>query len=82
MTRQQTIWLESAATSFVALCEECLADPDDPSDTFGYRAAKVSGSLRADADVGFARCRRGHRLSIRRTARLAPPAAASVTVAR
>jgi hypothetical protein len=69
MERQQTIWLESVATTFVALCEECLADPDDPLDALAYRAAKVSGSLRAEADVGFARCRRGHRLSIRRAAR-------------
>jgi hypothetical protein len=67
--QQQTIWVESAATSFVALCEECLADPDDPFDALAYRAAKVVGSLRAEADVGFARCRRGHRLSIRRAAR-------------
>jgi hypothetical protein len=65
--QQQTIWLESAATTFVGLCERCLEDPDDPLDALAYRAAKVAGSLRADADVGFTRCRRGHRLSIRRT---------------
>jgi len=75
MASQQTIWLESAATTFVALCEECLSDPDDPLDALSYRAAKVAGSLRAEADVGFARCRRGHRLSIRRTS-LAPLTAA------
>jgi hypothetical protein len=75
ITPRQTVWLESAATTFIALCEQCLNDPDDPFDALGYRAAKVSGSLRAEADVGFARCRRGHRLSIRRTS-LAPLTAA------
>jgi hypothetical protein len=65
---RQTIWVDSGATAFVALCEECLSDPDE-NVPLAYRLAKVSGSLRGDADVGFARCRRGHRLSIRRTAR-------------
>ena len=69
MERPQTIWLGSHATSFVALCEECLSRPEDPFDTLAYRAAKVSGSLRADADVGFTRCRRGHRLCVRRSSR-------------
>jgi hypothetical protein len=68
MEGRQTIWVESAATTFVAICEECLTHPPD-EDAFAYRLAKVSGSLRSDADVGFARCRRGHRLSVRRTAR-------------
>jgi len=67
----QTVWLESQATTYTALCEECLAHPRDPADRLAYRAAKVFGSLRAEADVGFVRCRRGHRLSIRRTG--APP---------
>ena len=67
----QTVWLESKATTYTALCEECLAHPDDPYDTLAYRAAKVSGSLRAEADIGFTRCRRGHRLAIRRAA--SPP---------
>jgi hypothetical protein len=67
----QTIWLNSEATTYAALCEECLSDPDDPVQALAYRAAKVCGSLRAEADVGFARCRRGHRLAIKRTAR--PP---------
>jgi hypothetical protein len=74
MTARQTIWLESRATRFTALCDACLADPEDPLDMLGYRLAKVSGSLRMDADVGFTRCRRGHRLSVRRAAR--PTAAA------
>jgi hypothetical protein len=75
----QTVWLESTATTYTALCEECLAHPADPYDTLAYRAAKVFGSLRAEADVGFTRCRRGHRLSIRRVARGSPQVMASVT---
>jgi hypothetical protein len=70
----QTVWLESTATTYTALCEECLDRPADPHDALAYRAAKVTGSLRSEADVGFARCRRGHRLSIRRVAR--PPVVA------
>lgn len=76
MTRQQTIWLESEATTFLALCDECLAHPDDPLHALAYREAKVWGSLRAEADVGFARCRRGHRLSLRRATRMPLDAAA------
>lgn len=68
MEGRQTIWVESGATAFVALCEECLSGPNEGV-ALAYRLAKVSGSLRSDCDVGFTRCRRGHRLSIRRTAR-------------
>jgi hypothetical protein len=31
----------------------------------------VAGRLRAEADVGFTRCHRGHRISIRRVGRTA-----------
>jgi hypothetical protein len=72
----QTVWLDSTATTYTALCEQCLEHPEDPFDALKYRAAKVSGSLRSEADVGFSRCRRGHRLSIRRAARPAVEAAA------
>ena len=65
---RQVVWLASDATSFVAICEACLLDPIEDSH-LGYRAAKVEGSLRREADVRFIRCRRGHRLSVRRTAR-------------
>ena len=67
MNTRQTIWVESRATAYVALCEECLAHPADERRALAYRAAKVAGSLHPDADVGFVRCRRGHRLSVRRT---------------
>jgi hypothetical protein len=35
----------------------------------------VSGRLRADADVGFATCRRGHRLVLKRIGRVTLAAA-------
>jgi hypothetical protein len=50
------------------MCESCLdelaASAGDAA--LAYRSAKVAGSLRADADVGFGRCPRGHRLAVRR----------------
>jgi len=68
---RQTIWVLSPATEFAGECEECRAD-------LGYGASAdstaVSGRLRADADVGFATCRRGHRLVLKRIGR-APLAA-------
>jgi hypothetical protein len=67
MTGRQTVWVDSRATAFVALCDECLAHPAEPLRALPYRDAKVTGSLHPDADVGFTRCRRGHRLSVRRT---------------
>lgn len=71
MSERQVIWLGVEATTFAALCEECLAAPDEPVGTLAYRAAKVNGRLRAEADVGFTRCDRGHPISIRRIGRTA-----------
>jgi hypothetical protein len=63
---RQTIWVMSPATEFAAECEECRAH-------LGYGASAestaVSGRLRVDADVGFATCRRGHRLVLKRIGR-------------
>jgi len=56
----------SPATEFAGDCEECRAQ-------LGYGASvdstAVSGRLRAEADVGFATCRRGHRLVLKRIGR-------------
>jgi hypothetical protein len=72
MSERQVIWLRAEATTFAGLCEECLAQPDaDPQGRLPYRAAKVAGRLRADADVGFTRCDRGHPISVRRIGRVA-----------
>ena len=63
---RQTIWVLSPATEFTGECDECRA-------YLGYGASAestaVSGRLRADADVGFATCRRGHRLVLKRIGR-------------
>ncbi len=69
MRERQIIWLESRATTFTAVCDECLAERSARSSGLEYREALLAGSLRSEADVGFTRCRRGHRLSVRRTTR-------------
>jgi hypothetical protein len=63
------VWLSQHATRYEAECEACRADrwslsTDAPS-------PHVEGSLRSDADLGFATCRRGHRLVVRRIVRVA-----------
>jgi hypothetical protein len=68
---RQVIWVRDGVTSFTCLCEECLSEPEPEVGTYAYRAAKVAGHLRVDADVGFTRCHRGHRISIRRVGRIA-----------
>jgi hypothetical protein len=62
---RQHVWVGPEATSFDEPCEACLsvrkALPDD--------TCVVHGTLRADADVGFTTCSRGHRIVVRRVAR-------------
>jgi hypothetical protein len=71
MSPGQTVWVMSGATRYAAVCEACAGDRHVRPVGYGYDdSAVVEGSLRPDADVGFATCRRGHRLRIRRTARL------------
>jgi len=61
------IWLGADATQFAVPCEACQEDP-------AWRAlhgeSMVEGSLRLQADVGFTTCFRGHRIRVRRIARL------------
>jgi hypothetical protein len=65
----QTIWVTSSATRFAAVCDACLSERRHQPEGWGYeQSAVVEGSIRADADVGFATCRRGHRLRVRRAA--------------
>ncbi|MBA3717097.1 MAG: hypothetical protein H0W87_02565 [Actinobacteria bacterium] len=71
MSERQVIWVRAGVTTFTCLCEECLAEPEPKVETLAYRAAKVAGRLRAEADVGFTRCHRGHPISIRRVGRTA-----------
>ena len=62
------MWLSSTATSFSAPCDVCRADLQVPANTWsiGLRATLIEGTLRAEADVGFMTCRRGHRVVLRR----------------
>jgi len=62
---KQTIYLRADATRFSELCDACLSADEGPL-AARHRAAKVEGSLRADVDVGFRSCRRGHRILVRR----------------
>jgi hypothetical protein len=70
VNERQVIWVRDGVTEFTCLCDECLARPE-PEGTYAYRAAKVAGRLRPEADVGFARCARGHPISVRRVGRTA-----------
>jgi hypothetical protein len=71
VNERQVIWVRAEVTSFTCLCEECLSEPEPEIGTYPYRAAKVAGRLRPEADVGFTRCPRGHRISVRRVGRTA-----------
>ena len=62
MIQRQHVWLGPEATSFDELCEACLAAREELEED----AYLVHGTLRADADVGFTTCRRGHRIVMRR----------------
>jgi hypothetical protein len=61
--------VSSGSIAYSDCCEACLGSVDEYGGSIGHRAATVQGSLRAEVDVAFATCRRGHRLVIRRTAR-------------
>ena len=62
MIQRQHVWLGPEATSFEEPCEACLSAREALAD----EAFVVHGTLRADADVGFTTCRRGHRIVMRR----------------
>jgi hypothetical protein len=66
---KQTIYVNPTATDYNDWCEECLGSLPEHGGSIGHRAAAVHGSLRAEVDVGFVTCRRGHRLVVRRIAR-------------
>ena len=62
MIERQHVWLGPEATSFVELCEACLA----AREAIESESYLVHGTLRVDADVGFTTCPRGHRIVMRR----------------
>ena len=61
------IWLGADATAYAVPCEACC---DEGPWSRPVAQTVVEGSLRAEADVGFTTCRRGHRIRVRRIARL------------
>ena len=61
---RQHVWLGPEATSFDEPCEACLA----ARELLESEACVVHGTLRADADVGFTTCRRGHHRDAARAA--------------
>jgi hypothetical protein len=66
------IWLGAEATDYAVPCEACREDGLVPAG-LGPRLIEpvvVEGTLRREADVGFTTCRRGHRIRVRRIARL------------
>jgi hypothetical protein len=63
--QRQHVWLGPEATSFTEPCEACLATRESLS----AQSTVVHGTLRAEADVGFTTCRRGHRIVVHRVGR-------------
>jgi hypothetical protein len=61
------IWLGAGATAYAVPCEACHEDGVWPR---LIEPTVIEGTLRAEADVGFTTCRRGHRIRVRRIARL------------
>jgi hypothetical protein len=63
---RQHVWVGPEATSFDEPCEACL----NVRESLAAGLCVVRGTLRADADVGFTTCPRGHRIVVHRIARL------------
>ena len=61
------IWLGAEATDYAVPCEAC---EEDGAWSDSLQPTLVEGSLRREADVGFTTCWRGHRIRVRRIARL------------
>ena len=61
------IWLGADATAYAVPCDACRDETVWPN---RIGETVVEGTLRAEADVGFTTCRRGHRIRVRRIARL------------
>jgi hypothetical protein len=61
------IWLGADATAYAVPCEACIDEGAWPR---LIEPTVVEGTLRREADVGFTTCRRGHRIRVRRIARL------------
>jgi hypothetical protein len=60
---EQTIWLPPRGTAFTELCLSC---EEEHPEMAGSPLATISGTLRLDADGGWATCQRGHVVRILR----------------
>jgi hypothetical protein len=73
MSERQHVWVGPETTSFESSCEVCLSRRGGWGDIYGWSlgidAARVVGTLRQEADVGFTTCRRGHRIVVHRVGR-------------
>jgi len=71
--RENAVWVAPAATQFSCLCERCLDGSRARGSSFldAVRVASVRGTVPADTDIVFVRCRAGHELVVRRVDR--PP---------
>ena len=58
---EQTIWLAPRATGFTEICDAC---EDEHPEVVGH--ATVRGTLRLDAEAGWASCPRGHTIRVLR----------------
>ena len=67
---RQHVWVGPDTTTFESSCDLCLSRRSALRETYGWSlsvdVARVEGTLRRDADVGFTTCRRGHRIVVRR----------------
>jgi hypothetical protein len=73
VSERQHVWVGPDTTTFESSCEVCLSRRGAWGDTYGWSLsvdeARVEGTLRRDADVGFTTCRRGHRIVVHRVGR-------------
>ena len=61
------IWLGADATDYAVPCEAC---EEEDRRSRSVASPLIEGTLRREADVGFTTCWRGHRIRVRRIARL------------
>ena len=68
-----TVWISPSATAYSCLCEPCLEAARVAGALFSdaLAAARVRGSVAAEAEATIVRCPAGHELVLRRVAR--PP---------
>ena len=68
------MWVGPETTDYESSCEICMSRRVAINQSYGWSLsvdiARVEGTLRRDADVGFTTCRRGHRIVVRRVGRV------------